>query len=286
MILSTQVPDAGTPIFNAAGYIDPVWHNFFSTILRRTGGSAGIDAEDAPAIQGSTTDVAFTFPFESTPLEQQVASAQVVAEDPVESLAPNHGQQSDPILHDVVTTSANGFMSYTDKAKLDGLSVAVMQPVALIADVLTQNTTADAAILAFTMPAASIVAGTTLAVRLYGITSSGASAGTLSVWIKLGATKVSVQTFTLPATAQPNIGLVYTASITVRSVGASGTMQVGSVMTSSSNALNAGPGVGTAGAGINTTIANTFTVGWNWSVASAANIATAKNATFILEKQQ
>lgn len=285
MILSTQVPDAGTPIFNSAGYIDPVWHNFFSTVLRRTGGSVGIDAGDAPALQAASAGAAFSFPAEPSPLEPLASFALVATDDGQDFPAPNHGQHNDPILHDVATSTANGFMSAADKSKLDTVNVPAALPVALIADVVTQNSTADGAILSFTMPAASIAAGTTIAVRLYGLITSAALAGTLSVWVKSGATKVMTQTFTLPSLGQANVGLFYTASLTARTVGASGTMQIASLMTSNGNALNGGPAVGSVSAALNTTISNTFTIGWSWSVANAGNIATAKNATFLLEKQ-
>lgn len=285
MILSSQVPDAGTPIFDKGGYIDPVWHNFFSTILRRTGGSAGVDASDAPALQGALAGAALFFQSDQTPVEPLAVGERLQDEIAPSAPAPTHGQQNDPILHDVATAAANGFMSAADKAKIDAVSIPAAAPAALIADVVTQNTTVDGAVLTFTMPAGSIIAGTTIAVRLYGLITSAALAGTLSVWIKAGTTKIMTQTFTLPGLGQVNTGLFYTASLTARTVGASGTAQIASLMTSNGNALNGGPAVGSVNAALNTTIANTFTVGWNWSVANAANIATAKNATFVLEKQ-
>lgn len=286
MILSSQVPDPGTPIFDKGGYIDPVWHNFFSTLLRRTGGSVGIDASDAPALQGALPGTDLVLPFEPSPLHSVESASRSVSDAAPEVPAPTHGQQNDPILHDIVTITANGFMSAADKIKLDAMTVPVAPPTALIADVVTQNTTADGAVLTFTMPASSIVVGTTIAVRLYGLITSAALAGTLSVWIKAGATKIMTQTFTLPGLGQVNTGLFYTASLTARTVGASGAIQIASLMTSNGNALNGGPAVGSVSAALNTTVAQTFTIGWNWSVASAANIATAKNATFVLEKQQ
>jgi hypothetical protein len=285
MNLSTQVPDAGTPIFDAKGYINPVWHNFFNTIMNRTGGTLGIDAESDNAILAATADPGPAAIDEAGPLELSVMAAAAPQDDSHGSQVPSHGQQNDPGLHDVVTITANGFMSAADKAKLDSVVLPTVSPAALVADVVTQNSTADGPVLAFVMPASSIAIATTISIKLTGLITSAAAGGTLSVWVKSGATKVITQTFTLPAGAQSNVGLFYNASISARTIGASGTMQIASLMTSNGNALNAGPLVGSVSAALNTTVSNTFTIGWNWSVATAGNIATAKNATFSLEKQ-
>lgn len=284
MSLTTQVPEAGTPIFNERGYIDPVWHNFFNTLMRRTGGTLGVDADSDSASMNAT---AFGDSSASRPGDELLQAQLVQSRDSVDGMhqAPNHGQHNDPILHDVATPTANGFMAATDKSKLDSVVIPIALPVSLTADVVTQNTTADGPVLAFTLPISTITVGTTIAVRLLGLITAAASAGTLSVWIKSGVTKVMTQTFTLPGLGQVNTGLFYTASITARTVGASGTMQIASLMTSNGNALNGGPAVGSVSAALNTTIANTFTVGWSWSAANAGNVATAKNATFLLEKQ-
>lgn len=284
MNLSTQVPDAGTPIFDAKGYINPVWHNFFNTIMNRTGGTLGIDAESDNAILAATADPGPAAIDEAGPLELSVMVAAATQDDSHGAQVPSHGQQNDPGLHDVVTITDNGFMSAFDKVKLDSVVLPTVSPAALVADVVTQNSTADGPVLAFTMPAASIAVATTISVRLTGLITSAVSAGTLSVWIKSGATKVLTQVFTLPASAQSGVGVAYSAAITARTIGASGTMQIAGALTSALNVLG-GPAIGSVIAALNTTISNTFTIGWNWSVANAGNIATAKNATFSLEKQ-
>jgi hypothetical protein len=284
MNLSTQIPDTGTPIFDSNGFINPVWHAFFSTIVRRTGGSEGVDSASESAIVGATVEAA-VMP------QEQVSSFEVVpvviaqSEAAPEGIVPTHGLQADPALHEVASSAQNGFMSATDKAKLDSVSLPVVSPTALLADVVTQNSTADGPILTFVLPASSIVAGTTVAARLTGLITSAASAGTLSVWIKSGATKVLTQVFTLPAAAQSGVGVAYSVSITARTTGTSGTMQIAGMLTSAGNVLG-GPALGSVSAALNTTISNTLTIGWNWSAANSGNVATAKNATFLLEKQQ
>lgn len=284
MILSTQIPDTGTPIFDSNGFMNPVWHAFFSTIVRRTGGTAGVDSDSESAIAGATVEAA-SMPPEQLGASEVVPVAMRMGLEPTDGLVPAHGQQFDPALHEVATTTQNGFMSAADKSKLNSVSLPVAVPTALVSDVVTQNSTADGSVLTFVLPAASIVIGTTVAARLTGLITSAASAGTLSVWIKSGATKVLTQVFTLPASAQSGVGLAYSASITVRTIGASGTMQIAGMLTSAGSVLG-GPVIGSLSAVINTTISNTFTIGWNWSAANAGNIATAKNANFLLEKQQ
>jgi len=283
MSVSTQIPDTGTPLYDAGGYINPVWHQFFFTLLRRTGGTAGSDSESDSASFSASVQAAYSEAAQE--YEAQLIPVQRDFEQAPEVVC-NHGRQSDADLHEPATTSSNGFMSAADKAKIDTVTLPVVAPSALVADVITQNTTADGPILSLVMPAGSMVVGTTVALKLCGLITSAASAGTLSVWVKVGATKVMTQTFTLPAAAQAGTGLFYSALLTARTAGAGGTLQISSLMTSNGNALNAGPAVGSASAALDATVANTLTIGWNWSVASAGNIATAKNATILLEKQQ
>lgn len=323
--VTVDLPIYNTPIIDARGNISEVWWRFFATLLERTGGTTGddttiikqrldllirrviaLDALDAASVAipdipldatpGPVSRIMQALSFAPEPVARSIAQIfpisepvarppQVLQDPRVFEFTRPHGQQYDPGLHALVTQTVDGFMSAVDKLKLDNLAVPIVSPAEIIADVVTQNTTADGAVVALTFPAASLLAAASFNLRLYGLISSGALAGTLSVWIKIGATKVLTQTFTLPALGQTNTGLFYTASATVRTTGAGGTIQLSSLMTSNGNALNGGPVVGTAPAAINTTIANTITLGWNWSVANAANIATAKNASIVLEKQ-
>lgn len=122
MTVSSPVPDAGTPIFDASGYINPVWHLFFQTLLRRTGGTDGIDAnvetrrikdaeqrlDAADSLSGSLVSVPLRIPF--TPQDESVST---------------HGVQYAPELHALVTQTENGFMSAADKARFDAMADTV-----------------------------------------------------------------------------------------------------------------------------------------------------------------
>lgn len=329
MSLSSQVPDAGTPIFDASGYINPVWHQFFFNLLNRTGGTTGTSSGDSGAQIAALT---------KRTIDSEAEEYSLVSSNRILALAPDgpvytHGNQTDPLLHAVATSSSEGFLSIpdkvkldtvvvgaavasvsgtapisstgggnpiisisaatplapgslsaADKAKLDTLSSVTAPAVELLADVVSSNSTADFSVLTWTLPANTASAGTTVALRLYGLVTTAAIAGTISIWIKKNGTKIFTQTFTLPVTGV-NTAVFYTATGTIRTIGASGVMQLSSLMTSNNNALNGGPVVATISAATDTTVANTYIVGWNWSVANAGDVATAKNAAIYLEKQ-
>ncbi|NMX39363.1 hypothetical protein HBO34_15925 [Pseudomonas veronii] len=327
---SSTIPDAGTPIFDVNGYINPVWHNFFFTLLRRTGGTegnaGGDNLERLIVLEGRVTD------------SEQVENANVQVMNTPDCdddlLAVQHGVHCDPILHDAVTASANGFMIAADKVKLDSVtsgaavaSVSGTAPITssggatptiaisaatpsatgsmsaadktkldavvlpkydaqeLIADVTAVNTTADTPVISYTVAANSSAAGTTFSFRMVGLVSCAASAGALSVWLKVGGTKLVAQSFTMPTSAQSNVGLYYEATLTVRSLGTSGVAQIGTMLSSHNNVLNAGPGVVSTAGFMNTTVATQIQMGFNWSVANAANSVTASNASIVAEKQ-
>jgi hypothetical protein len=156
MTLSTQIPDAGTPIFDAKGYINPVWHNFFNTMLRRTGGTRGGDQVVGDEILEATFAAGVPpMPEAQQPLmlDQLLASPRLVGESfgDVQQVA-SHGLQNDPDLHDVATTTAAGFMSAADKSKLNGISSG--------AAVSTVTGTAPIVSSGGAAPAISIVAAT------------------------------------------------------------------------------------------------------------------------------
>lgn len=118
MSIGAQVPDVGTPIFDSRGYINPVWQDFFFTLLRRTGGAEGVDAgEESGQLQVTKARLiaeevlrsSFTPPIES---REERDTGSVFA----------HGVQYDPVLHAAVTASDNGFMLAADKQKLDSIT--------------------------------------------------------------------------------------------------------------------------------------------------------------------
>lgn len=119
MSIPSQVPDAGTPIFDANGYINPVWHQFFFSLLRRTGGTEGVDLSDQAkrikAVENRVTDAELV---EYSEAFDQLATVESFDQ----SVVFDHGVQYDSSLHALVTTSNDGFMSAADKSKLDGVT--------------------------------------------------------------------------------------------------------------------------------------------------------------------
>ncbi|HEP7878000.1 TPA: hypothetical protein VDT20_005707 [Pseudomonas aeruginosa] len=288
MDVKANIPEFNTPFIGQDGRVNYVWWQFLLKLWTRTGGTSGNDGSASlnliRALEGSA---ASAIAFQVDPANSPAPDGQVSRLPKPSVVVPDqavyqHGIHDAGDLHAAVTASKNGFMTSGDKSKLD--SFPNIAPVALTADATIVNSTADGNILQLTAPASSLSAGSTIGGRLYALVSSAALTGTLSVWIKIGATKVITQTFTMPALGQTNTGMSYYFTASVRTTGVSGTIQLSALMTSNGNALNAGPVVSTASATINTTISNTFTLGWNWSVANAANSATAKNAVLSQEK--
>lgn len=116
--VSTPVPDAGTPIFDAKGFINPVWHQFFFTLLRRTGGTDGIDA----GTEAGRIDLAERRITDVEQVEYAQVSDHIELLDDQPIMAIDHGLQYDPLLHAQVTALADGFMIAADKSKLDGIA--------------------------------------------------------------------------------------------------------------------------------------------------------------------
>lgn len=283
MNLETPVPDVGTPMFDTrTGVINPVWQLFFNNLLRRTGNEQGISSDDQQAQIDSNQ--ARLLGLEG----QDQASVGIIVPRFEEDAArvAHHGQHDDPGLHEVATAQSNGFMAAGDKGKLDSVVLPSTSPSALVADVVTQNTTVDGPVLSFLLPAGVAAVGTTIAFKLWARISSAASSGTLSFWVMVGAAKFVTLSFTLPASAQSNVGAVFSGTLTIRALGVVGSLQTAVKLESALNALSAGPLITTQIGAFDTTVANTLTVGWNWSAANAANVATAKNASIYMEKQQ
>lgn len=147
--LTSQVPDAGTPIFDDRGFINTVWHQFFFSLLRRTGGTVGIDPVDLQNRIGSLEVRA----EETEVYEYSEAPNVEMAEEFDLGYAWNHGAQYDPLHHAIVTINANGFMSSADKVKLDSITAG--------AAVASVSGTAPIVSSGGTTPAISITPATT-----------------------------------------------------------------------------------------------------------------------------
>lgn len=170
-LIPAEVPDAGTPIINAGGFIDPVWHNFFFTLLRRTGGTAGL--VPVTSVTGTLPIVATagTEPVISINLATETTDGAMAATDKlkldgvgagatvvsVSGVAPigSTGGPTPAISITNATTLADGSMSAADKAKLDGITPG--------AGVASVSGTAPIVSSGGTAPAISINAATTVA---------------------------------------------------------------------------------------------------------------------------
>lgn len=138
MSFPSQVPDAGTPIFDARGYINPVWHQFFFTLLNRTGGIEGsspvtnVSGDPPITSTGGTTPVigitaatpvlrGSMSAADKTKLDSVTAGAAVAV---VTGSAPivSSGGTSPDISITAATILAAGSMSASDKSKLDGIT--------------------------------------------------------------------------------------------------------------------------------------------------------------------
>jgi hypothetical protein len=112
--VTAQVPDAGTPIFDDRGYVNPVWHEFFFTLLRRTGGTEGADYGDVMVrvviLEERATD--------SEKNQYAVVGVSQVPDDEIPPDAYAHRTEYDPDLHALASTTAAGFMSAADKILL------------------------------------------------------------------------------------------------------------------------------------------------------------------------
>lgn len=275
MITGSQVPDSGTPIFDAKGYIDPVWHQFFFSLLQRTGGTAGVDA----AAETKRTDLLVKQSTDMQLLEASHVPFALAEEMTDDGYAWNHGVQYDPAHHAVATVNDNGFMSSLDKQKIDGIKTLVPATL-LLAAVTNTNTTADADILAVTIPAGAFPVGSTLKISLVANLSNAAAGGVLSLWVKFGAGKAIQFTVATPAAATANVGAMMVVDIT--QVAANSAVLAG-LVSNTGGVYTPAPFVTSNNTALDSTVANTITVGWNWSLADPANIAVARSCKIIQE---
>lgn len=128
-----DLPIYNTPIIDARGNISEVWWRFFATLLARTGGSEGDDIDELRRLVDliilqlratanlESSMVSPPLPSQSQLFDLLMPVMQQARPQPDFGMVPTHGIQNDGALHEVVTVGANGFMSSTDKLKLDAL---------------------------------------------------------------------------------------------------------------------------------------------------------------------
>lgn len=134
--MSTPVnfPDVGVPMVDPkTGRLSMVWFQLLLAVFNRQGGVSGNTGSDSAAMFAELFErIESQVPIDRGPslriADVEAALAALVnsakSTEP-ESFAPTHGIQDAPDLHAPATQTANGFLSSTDKAKLDGISATV-----------------------------------------------------------------------------------------------------------------------------------------------------------------
>lgn len=206
--------------------------------------------------------------------------ALVVREDPPADVY-THGSQAGGDLHAVASPMAAGFMSAADKSKLDVYPRIAMSPVAVTADVVATNSTADVNILTGALPANQLAVGSTFFCGFTTITSTHNSVQTLNIWAKIGATKIIILSLTYPGSGVTNVGVYTQLRMTVRSIGAGGTVQISGISQGSVSVLTNAPFIASTSGAIDTTVANSLTIGMNWGAVQPTNVATTKTGLLV-----
>lgn len=139
------------------------------------------------------------------------------------------------------------------------------------------SSTADINIMTLGIDPTTLFSGATYRVTINGTISKPLSAGTtVNIWLKIGASKTAVLTFT-PTATRNNTAFNAEFLINVRTVGAAGTMYASGIgiwvqtATSALTALGNGPLVT-----LNNTVSFPLTVGFNFSNSNASNNLTAQ----------
>jgi hypothetical protein len=136
MSTPTNFPDVGVPMVDPkTGRLSMVWFQLLIALFNRTGGTSGessvdLSSELAEAFQQIQSLVA---PNYAPELARRIADAEAalsalavsLREPEPDSFVSTHGIQDAPDLHALATQTASGFLSATDKAKLDGISATV-----------------------------------------------------------------------------------------------------------------------------------------------------------------
>jgi hypothetical protein len=131
---ATNFPDVGAPMVDPkTGRLSMVWFQLILALFNRTGGTSGETSGTAEIDELFQQFQSLVSPNYAPELARRIADVEsalsalataIRAPDP-ESFAPTHGIQDAPDLHALATQTANGFMSGTDKAKLDAMTATV-----------------------------------------------------------------------------------------------------------------------------------------------------------------
>jgi hypothetical protein len=294
--INANFPLANTPALGNSGHFNEVWLRFFIALWNRTGGGNGSNPTDfKDLIEALQVDVN-TFSdapasaalrdalLEGEALRYTSATVMPLIEHMFPDIVPVHGVYDDGSLHALATGAANGFMSAEDKTKLDGYSLKLFPAQSITADIAAANTTADVPFMSVTVPANSLKVGDSFFSEFMMHVNAVASGGTFGIWLKVNAVKVIQATFTAPGSALSNYAMENWFRWTIRSIGAAGTLQATRLNDGSSSFLTTGTSINSFSASVDTTVANTFSVGVNWGTANAGNVMTARTGVMYQEK--
>lgn len=120
----------------------------------------------------------------------------------------------------------------------DGLNVSLPGVMGVTTSSVSSTTTAETKSLlvgagltgTFTMPANSMVVGKILRIKARGVITTGATAGTITFFLKYAGTTIASTGAVAPTTSQTNMYWEMEADIVCRTIGASGTFFVQGVM--------------------------------------------------------
>jgi hypothetical protein len=132
MSTPANFPDVGVPLTDPkTGRMAMVWFQLLIALFNRTGGTSGQSGSDQ-MLSELAQQFASMVPVDSgvslriADVEAALAAlAGATTRPEPESFVPTHGIQDAPDLHALATQTANGFMSSTDKAKLDAMTATV-----------------------------------------------------------------------------------------------------------------------------------------------------------------
>lgn len=137
------------------------------------------------------------------------------------------------------TPAAGFFRLFVDSTQLcpkliddDGLSVTFSRAMGVTTTSVSSTTTAETKSLVgtitgtFTVPANSMVVGRMFRIKARGVMTTGATAGTITWFLKYAGTTIASSGAVVPITSQNNMYWELEAEIVVRSIGASGTFFV------------------------------------------------------------
>lgn len=153
---------------------------------------------------------------------------------------------------------------------------------ATIANTTTETTLLGSGSGTSTLPASLLAIGKSLRLRLSGVLSTDASAGTLTIRAKLGSTSIAASTAVTPSNSLSNVAWILDVDLTCRTIGASGTVFGQGMMQIADSTGRVIGLAATAAVTVDTTSSLAVNVTAQWGTASASNTITCSNATILL----